>query len=185
MLSRKSNPTVHEEQRVSMLRSLNIMDTPKERSFDLIAEGLVQLYAVPMALVNFMDGTRQFCKASVGLELQSMPVTQSLCRYALAADDVLIIPDTRLDARSASHPFVIGQPELRFYAGVPIMTEGFRIGTVCILDTQPHAAGEFDLSALTYFAGMVAVTLQARKKNSRSGVDYPPYRVWRTRAEFN
>ncbi|GGK33806.1 hypothetical protein GCM10008955_29820 [Deinococcus malanensis] len=114
-----------------------------------------------------------------------MPVGETFCQYTLESDSILVIPDTTQDARSALHRFVTGEPGLRFYAGAPIITGGFRIGTVCVLDTRPHDADEFDLGVLTHMALMVAATLEARKLNPRAKVVYPRYRAQTKRSEPN
>lgn len=51
----------------------------------------------------------------------------------------MVIPDCRLDPRFADKDYVKGEPGVRFYAGVPIITRaGYRIGVYAISDEKPR-----------------------------------------------
>lgn len=182
MIPSRTNAAVHEEQRLTLLQSCQIMDTAPERSYDLIVEGLARLYGVPIALITFMDGQRQFFKASVGTDVREMPATESLCQYTLESDDALVLPDLTQDWRCHAHPLVTGEEGLRFYAGAPIIVDGYRLGTVCIFDRVPRSVHDLDVSLLVHMAMMVAATIKTRTVNPRAPVTYPRYRVPRTKA---
>ncbi|ACO48122.1 GAF domain-containing protein [Deinococcus deserti] len=177
MPSSITNAAVHEEQRLTLLERCRLMNTAQERSYDLIVEGLARLYGVPIALITFLDGQRQFIKANVGTDVREMPVTESLCQYTLESDSPLVLPDLTQDWRCHSHSLVTGDEELRFYAGAPIIVDGYRLGTVCIFDRVPHSANDLDASLLVHMAMMVAATIKARSENPRAPVSYPRYRA--------
>jgi len=51
----------------------------------------------------------------------------------------MVIPDCRLDPRFAERDYVRGEPGVRFYAGVPIVTRsGHRIGVYAVSDEKPR-----------------------------------------------
>lgn len=177
MTASPTNSAVREEQRLALLQSCNIMDTAQERSYDLIVEGLARLYGVPVALITFMDGQRQFLKASVGTDVREMPITQSFCQYTLESDEPLVLGDLTQDWRSHTHPMVTGARGLRFYAGAPIIVDGFRLGTVCIFDRTPRSAHDMDMSLLVHMAMMVAATIKTRSHSPRAPLPYPSYRA--------
>lgn len=53
--------------------------------------------------------------------------------------EAMVIPDCRLDPRFADKDYVKGEPGVRFYAGVPIVTKaGHRIGVYAISDETPR-----------------------------------------------
>ncbi|KAI4621584.1 hypothetical protein J4E80_003954 [Alternaria sp. BMP 0032] len=60
--------------------------------------------------------------------------------------ECMVIPDCRLDPRFADRDYVKGEPGVRFYAGVPIVTKaGHRIGVYAVSDEKPRdgiSAGE-------------------------------------------
>ena len=45
---------------------------------------------------------------------------------------IQVIHDATKDGRFASHPYVKGEPYIRFYAGAPLVaSNGHRLGTMC------------------------------------------------------
>ncbi|MFC4637498.1 GAF domain-containing protein [Deinococcus hohokamensis] len=171
---------LHPERRVALVRDLRILDTPPERSFDVVAQGLARLYHVPVALVTFLDQEHQFIKAAVGTDERQRPLTETFCQYTMTSDQVLVIPDLTEDARTREHPFVTGSPHLRFYAGAPIMVEGLQVGTACIFDLAPRTLTSVQVSSLAHLARLVAVTVHARRYAPTRAADYPHWSAERS-----
>ncbi|WP_162408767.1 sensor histidine kinase [Acuticoccus sediminis] len=140
-----------------------ILDTPRESEFDEIAELAAAICEAPVALVSFVDSDRQWFKAEVGFGRRETPLDQSICAYALAEDDILEIPDTRLDPRSSFNPLVAGEPHVRFYAGAVLRTaEGVAIGTLCVLDNEVRRLTELQRQTLRVLARQVMRELELR-----------------------
>ncbi|KIU29783.1 hypothetical protein SR39_22660 [Methylobacterium radiotolerans] len=115
------------------MRAYAILDTPPERAFDEIAEMAAQACGTPMAHINFVDADRQWIKAAFGHAARTMPLDFGFCTEAMRADGVLVLPDLAAEPESAANPLVTGEPHLRFYAGVPLVTpDGWAIGTLCV-----------------------------------------------------
>ena len=128
-----------ENQRLAALAAYEIMDTPRERSFDEIAELTAKLCDTPIAVVNLIGDGRQFFKAEVGLGVSETPLESSFCAKALLEEEFLLIPDATADPRFDCNPLVTGEPHIRFYAGALLKTaEGLPIGTLCVLDYRPR-----------------------------------------------
>ncbi len=131
-----------EATRLAALHRYGILDTPTEAAFDAIVRLLADLFDTPIAAVNLIAGDRQWFKAEVGLGVRQMPLDDSICKFALLEDSVMVVPDTTCDSRFACNPLVTGQPGLRFYAGALLRTpEGIPLGTLCILDLRPRPEG--------------------------------------------
>lgn len=171
MRSRPSQPTVssvpipaNEVDRLAALRRYSILDTPPEAAFDRITSLAARLFEMPIALVSLVDETRAWFKSSHGFDLPEVPRDATLCSFALLYDDVLVIPDTRADERFACNPFVQREPGVRFYAGAPLMTpDGFNLGTLCLLDSQPREALSVQQQAiLADLAAIVVDELELR-----------------------
>jgi hypothetical protein len=133
----------NEEARLAELNGLNLLDTPPEADFDQVTERLTRLFRVPIALLTLIDKDRQWFKSQAGLpadlaEARSTPRDVSLCGHVIANDEVLIVRDLARDPRFANNPW-LKERGLRFYAGVPLRgPNGFPVGALSILDTQPH-----------------------------------------------
>ena len=130
----------NEAQRQRELTAYQIVDTPPDRAFDNLVELAAEVCEVPIALVSFLDNDRQWFKAKLGLDAQQTPRDQAFCAHAiLNPSELLIVPDARKDSRFAENPLVTGNPNIRFYAGAPLITpSGNGMGTLCVIDRQPR-----------------------------------------------
>jgi len=100
-----------------------------------------ELCGVPVALVTLLDGDRQHFLARTGTDLTGTPREQSFCEYAIGGRDLLDVPDMTADPRFRDHPLVIDGPQVRSYAGMPMVAlDGTVLGTVCVLDVRPRSA---------------------------------------------
>ncbi|HEX8793377.1 MAG TPA: protein kinase [Polyangiaceae bacterium] len=164
-----------EADRVRLLASCGVLDTPPEPEFDDIARIAASVCAAPVALVSVIDGTRQWFKARVGIEVRETPRRISFCAHALGGDEPLVVRDARADARFADNPFVLESPGVRFYAGVPIRLDtGSAIGTLCVLDYEPRELTPTQLASLEGLAHHVARELALRSELLRSrGAELP------------
>ena len=144
-----------ERRRVEHLRSLGILDSAPEPAFDRIARLAATHFRVPVAGVTLLDEHRVWIKAGVGLSMSEFAREDSLCAHCVASGAALVIPDIEKDPRFQAHA-VIRQLGLRSYAGYPIVTsEGFALGTVCVLDTEPR---EIDASELRVLEDLAVTT---------------------------
>lgn len=157
-------PTIpaNEVERLHVLRALALLDTEKEERFDRLTRVATRMFNVPIALVTLVDSERQWFKSSVGLEIKETSRDISFCGHAILGDDILVINDATKDDRFVDNPFVKGDPNIRFYAGRPICTpDGFKIGTLCLIDSQPRDFEGKDMDDLNDLAVMVENELAA------------------------
>ena len=129
----------NEEQRLEWLRQCEILDTLPEAAFDEVASMAAQLCRVPIAAINLVDKNRQWSKAAVGQDKNQDIRDISFCAHTILASGLMVVPDARHDQRFADNPLVTGDPNIRFYAGVPLITsEGFALGSLCVVDRIPR-----------------------------------------------
>jgi PAS domain S-box-containing protein len=131
-----------EAERLLALKRYAILDTPPEPEFEDLVLLAAETFHAPIAVVNLIADDRQWFKAEVGIGARELPLDVSICAHAILQNDLLVVPDTRADARFAANPLVTAQDGLRFYAGALLRSpEGLPIGTVCVLDRQPRPDG--------------------------------------------
>ena len=158
----------NEEARLAELNGLNLLDTPPEADFDQVTERLTRLFRVPIALLTLIDKDRQWFKSQAGLpadlaEARSTPRDVSLCGHVIASDEVLIVRDLARDPRFANNPW-LKERGLRFYAGVPLRgPNGFPVGALSILDTQPHDLSPMEQDLLKMIAADVMEQIKRRR----------------------
>jgi len=144
-----------EAQRLDALHSLNLLTEAEDR-FDRVTRLAADFFQVPMAYVAFIDAERQWFKSRFGLCPTVTSRDNSLCQYTIRLNGPLIIPDTRSHALAKTHPMVVGEPHLRFYAGIPLAGPGGQIiGTFCLLDIHPREFDDSQIARLTSFASIV------------------------------
>jgi len=163
----KIDTAEHEAGRLAALRSYGVLDTPPEPAFDDIARLAADACEAPIALVSLVDEHRQWFKAHVGLARRETPRHLSFCAHAIEADATMTVRDAAADARFATNALVIGEPGIRFYAGAPLVTPaGHRLGTLCVIDTEPRPRGLTDRQArsLGALAAQVVSQLELRRE---------------------
>ncbi|MBE9604894.1 sensor domain-containing diguanylate cyclase [Acetobacteraceae bacterium H6797] len=156
---------ISEEQRLAALRSYDVLDSVCESAFDNLAGLAAQLTGSPIAFVSLTDAERQWFKARHGLPVVEVPREHSFCAWAiLEPEKTLVVPDTRLDERFADNPLVLGSPDIRFYAGAPLVNrDGAALGTLCVLDQRPRGMSEGERQMLERLAEAVMTTLELRR----------------------
>lgn len=154
-----------EAARLEALAQYQLMNTPPSDALDRLTMLAARLFRVPVAFISLIDSERQFFKSRHGLSICETSRSVAFCHFTLEQDDVLCVPDTRLDARFSQNPLVLGYPHIRFYAGIPLTTPGgHRIGTVCLIDTQPRAAlNATDRRHLAAIASLVMDQLEVHR----------------------
>ena len=157
-------PNAAEQRRLAALHAYGILDTAKESAFEDITRIASLVCGTPIAVVNLIDGERQWFKSEVGLGVRETPLATSICAHAILEHDMLVVPDTTLDRRFAENPLVTGDPGLRFYAGALLKTpDGLAIGTVCVLDTEPRGLTQQQIDILRGLARQVITQLELRR----------------------
>jgi sigma-B regulation protein RsbU (phosphoserine phosphatase) len=147
---------LRESERLEDLRSLKLLDTEPEDRFDRITRLAADFFQIPTAYVALIDSDRQWFKSRVGLCPTETSRGMSFCQYTIERNEPLIIPDARLHPIGRNHPYVVGEPYVRFYAGVPLAgPRGQKIGTFCLVDIEPREFGDEDVTSLITFAALV------------------------------
>lgn len=155
----------NEATRLEKLRSLDILDTLEEEAYDDLTFLAAKICQTPISLVSLIDDSRQWFKSHYGLEARETPREQAFCGHTINQDHVLIIENTELDQRFNDNPLVTGPPNIRFYAGAPLILENdIRIGTLCVIDTVPRVLSKEQISSLEALSRQVVAQLNLRLK---------------------
>lgn len=150
-------PTLaHEAERLAALRSLQILDTPREERFDCFTRLLAKLLDTPIAVVSLVDAERQWFKSGVGLTATETPREYAFCAHAILKNETFVIPDATNDWRFQDNPLVVSDPRIRFYAGHPLRGPGGHlVGTLCAIDRKPRELSAHQRSILQDLAAIV------------------------------
>jgi diguanylate cyclase (GGDEF)-like protein len=155
----------NEAARLKSLQNLHILDTPSEAAYDDLTRLAAYVCDAPMATITLVDEDRQWFKSRIGITAQETPRSVSFCAHAIAQNELFVVPDATKDSRFAGSPLVLDDPNIRFYAGMPIVSpEGFHVGTMCVLDKKPRELTEEKQVALRVLARQVAAQFQMRRQ---------------------
>lgn len=155
----------NEDSRLNELESYHILDTPNEPEFDFITKLASQICGTSIALISFVDKDRQWFKSKIGLELEETERYVSFCAHAiLNPNEVMKVEDTASDERFSSNPLVVGEPNIKFYLGVPLVSaNGFALGTLCTIDSKPRKIFDNQIESLKLLANQVVALLELKK----------------------
>ena len=155
----------NEAARLVRLRELMVLDSAAEPLFDNLVRMASLACGVPIGLLSLIDEERQWFKANVGLAgVSETPRDMAFCAHAIMNDTLFEVPDTTQDARFANNPLVTGQPDIRFYAGAPLLLPGGeRVGTLCVLDRQAHSLTAAQADTLRSLAQLAVDALLMRR----------------------
>ncbi|MBP2303363.1 response regulator [Azospirillum picis] len=157
-----------ERERLAVLQSYCVLDTPPEPGFDNIAKLARHFFGTRMALVSLIDRERQWFKSRIGLDVAETHRDLAFCAHAILDDGILVVPDATLDPRFSGNPLVTGDPNIRFYAGAPLVVGGHKLGTLCVIDDRPRAALDArEAETLSQLAQLVVDELELRREVAR------------------
>lgn len=153
-------PRIPEEDdaRIRALEALGLLDTGPDERFDRITRTAATLLGTPIALINLVDGRRQWSKSAIGVpQGGEVPRDVSFCAHVVGDDAPLFVDDTRHDDRFADNPMVTDDPPaLRSYHGVPVRgLTGHVFGSLCIADIRPRRLTAAQRRVLADLAGWV------------------------------
>ncbi|HEX8888827.1 MAG TPA: GAF domain-containing protein [Pyrinomonadaceae bacterium] len=155
----------NEAARLEALRQYEILDTDPEESFNDLTRLAAYVCETPIALITLVDAHRQWFKARVGIGEKETSRDISFCAHAILQDGPFIVPDATDDERFKDNPFVTQDPHIRFYAGSPLMSpEGFKIGTLCVVDNRPKELSPKQIAALKILGNQVITQLDLRRE---------------------
>jgi signal transduction histidine kinase len=158
-------PDPDESARLAALQRYDVLDSAPEESFDSIVQLAARTCRTPIALIALIDEARQWFKARVGLDVPETTRDISFCTHAVVDRRLYTVPDALADERFRENPLVRGDPKIRFYAGVPLITsDGFGLGALCVIDRKPRPGlTEHERESLELLARETMTQLELRR----------------------
>lgn len=155
-----------ETQRLSVLHSTKLLDTPPEPSFDRLTRLASNMLSSPVALVSLVDSDRQFFKSHSGLAepmatLRQTPLSHSFCKLVVRERAPLSVQHASEDPRVRDNP-AIETLGVQAYLGTPLIIDDEAIGSFCVVDVCPRVWTEREEAILADLAECVATEIRMR-----------------------
>eukprot|EP00928_Gymnodinium_smaydae_P014289 TRINITY_DN15208_c0_g1_i1.p1 TRINITY_DN15208_c0_g1~~TRINITY_DN15208_c0_g1_i1.p1 ORF type:complete len:479 (+),score=46.76 TRINITY_DN15208_c0_g1_i1:43-1437(+) len=130
---------------------------------------MAAVHSAPMALATYVDRHLMVCISSVGFKHRAIPRSSSFCAHTLITDHSdrvfpFVVGDAREDPRFWNNPYVVGEPYIRTYSGVPLVTsDGFRVGALCTINDKPRQRTPASLQLLLNFGELASLEIERRQ----------------------
>ena len=155
----------NEAARLEALHSYNILDSLPEERFDNLTKLAAEICESSICVISLVDDNRQWIKSKVGLDAEETPREISFCQYTIMDAQIMEVEDATKDERFRNNPLVTSGPNIRFYAGEPLIDEnGMALGTLCVIDEKPKKLNQHQQNALRILANEVTSEIEARKQ---------------------
>lgn len=174
------SPEAYETRRTALVRELGLMDDDgNQEAYDRIARLAKRIFGTEIVLITFMDSDRQWFKSHLGTDMTENRRDQTFCTHTIAQKKTLVVEDASTDPRFRDNPFVLGGPQIRFYAGEPLNThDGHPVGTICLVDHHPRQFSEEDRNTLRDLADLVMTQVRVdRDLTYRDAATKMPNRI--------
>jgi phosphoribosyl 1,2-cyclic phosphodiesterase/DNA-binding response OmpR family regulator len=175
---RKAALPQNEIERLEAVHGLGLLDTEAEERFDRHTRIAAAALDAPIALVTLVDDDRQWFKSHLGFDFSETPRDIGFCSHAILEDKPLVVSDALKDDRFAENPAVVGDPRVRFYAGIPLhAADGARVGAFCIVDRKPRTLSPAQLAMLQDIARLVEEELRQPRDPAVATIARAPMRA--------
>ena len=156
--------STNEAGRVAALQKYAILDSEPEQAFDDLTLLASYVCKTPIALISLIDEDRQWFKSKVGVSATETSRGIAFCSTAIQQPDLFVVPDTLQDERFRTNPLVVSEPNIRFYAGAPLINEdGYALGTLCVIDRTPRKLGADQETGLKALSRLVLMQMEFRR----------------------
>lgn len=161
--------SLHEQQRLNALFDYHNHLADHDSDIDEIVKLAVEICGTPIGLISFVGENKQYFKSKIGISVNETDRSVSFCSHAIERPgEMMIVGDARKDARFCDNPLVTGDPNIVFYAGMPLVDEsGFALGTLCTLDTKPRELDDRQINSLRILSKQVMHLISQRQLNSK------------------
>lgn len=126
----------NEMDRLLNLSEFDLDYTSFNDSFKDLVKLAAKVAGTDISLINLIDAYTQWTISNYGMEADTFPREETVCQYTIMGTDNFEVKDLSIDERFKDKSYVTDDPNLRYYYGVPLTTNGVNLGALCVLDNN-------------------------------------------------
>jgi signal transduction histidine kinase len=154
----------NEMDRIETLANLDLDYTTLGVNLENLSKLAAKVAGVEISMVNLIDTYTQWTVANYGLSVDQMAREDSVCQYTIVEQDCFEVKDLSADARFKDKSYVAGEPQLRYYYGIPLTADnGCNLGALCVMDKQSCMLSPEKAEMLNVIAEEIINRLKALK----------------------
>lgn len=156
----------NEMQRVLALSEFDLDYGSIQDSLRDLTQLATSITGMPISLINLIDSYHQWSIGTRGMEVLETPREDSVCQYTILEENQngFEVEDLSLDSRFKDKDYVVEDPSLRYYYGVPLKVKGdLAIGALCVLDSKASHLSDEKKEMLKHLASVVTTRLNLLK----------------------
>ena len=145
-----------EEARLAALEVYRGLDPAALEGLSRLSRETAASLAATHAAVSFVDASRVWFGGAFGFDRNDTAREHSFCDAVVRSGSLLLVPDSLADPRFWHHEMVRGAPNLRCYAGAPLIDHGgYTLGSIAVFSVTPAAFSASTLQDLSALAVLV------------------------------
>lgn len=157
----------NEAERLIALQEYLIHNDEGQKKFKDLTQIAANVFETKHAYITLLDKDQLIFISSSWPVLTGIERKDSFCDTTIQSNQVLEIIDTHLHDTFKHNPYVVGEPYVRYYCGAPLMDEnGYILGTLCIVDTEPRTMHENQKDTLVLLAKQVMNDFRTNRREA-------------------
>lgn len=149
--------------RVINLTEYNLDYQGLKKSFGDLTELAAAIAGTNISLINLIDSYTQWTVANYGMDMDQMPRADTVCQYTILEGDHFEVADMTTDDRFKDKSYMKDIPPLKYYYGIPLNSDGYNIGALCVLDNETKTLSEEKVNCLRIIANEIIYRLKSQK----------------------
>lgn len=164
------NPKIpsNEEERLKELASFQIVGIEEDQDFDFITDMAAKICSTKISLISLVTADKQWFLSHHGLEAKETSRDFSFCAHAIhTPNQPFVVEDAREDERFSDNPLTVDDPNVIFYAGIPLVSQnGLPLGSLCVIDDAPKKLTSDQLNQLQRLANQTIKLFELRRSQN-------------------
>ncbi len=117
------------------------------------------VFETPMVLIKLYEGSQLVVSGTAGFASAAMLDDLSFSQRKLVPGESLVIADATADARYFLESAVLNGPKIRFYADIPLVSDGVVLGVLALCERTPRHDFGTKITLFRQFANNAATTI--------------------------